>query len=54
MAQDRLYAAWWLAALRGLPRGELARLHWTDVDLHATELTVAQQRVHADGRQRTG
>ncbi|MFI7128868.1 tyrosine recombinase XerC [Nonomuraea sp. NPDC050153] len=50
MTQDRLYAAWWLAALRGLRRGELAGLRWTDVDLHASELTVAQQRVHADGQ----
>ncbi|WP_240777999.1 tyrosine-type recombinase/integrase [Nonomuraea basaltis] len=50
VAGDRLYAAWWLAALRGLRRGELAGLRWTDVDLQASELTVAQQRVHADGQ----
>ncbi|MEV4576635.1 tyrosine-type recombinase/integrase [Nonomuraea jabiensis] len=42
VAQDRLYPAWWLAALRGL--------RWTDVDLQAVELTVTQQRVHADGQ----
>ncbi|MGW0808189.1 hypothetical protein [Nonomuraea sp. NPDC002799] len=47
VAQDDLHAAWWLAALRGLRRRELAGLRWTDVDLPAAELTVAQQRVHA-------
>lgn len=50
VAQDRLYAAWWLAALRGLRHGELAGLRWTDVDLQAAELTVTQQRMHADGQ----
>ncbi|MFI7114810.1 hypothetical protein ACIBK9_51455 [Nonomuraea sp. NPDC050227] len=50
IAQDHLYAAWWLAALRGLRRGELAGLRWTDVDLQGAELAVAQQRVHADGQ----
>ena len=38
------------AALRGLHRGELAGLRWTDVDLHAAELTVTQQRVHANAQ----
>ncbi|MGW4956430.1 tyrosine-type recombinase/integrase [Nonomuraea sp. NPDC004186] len=50
VAQDRLYAAWWPAALRGQRRGELAGLRWTDVDLQAAELTVTQQRVHADSQ----
>ncbi|MER6000059.1 site-specific integrase [Nonomuraea angiospora] len=50
VAQDHLHAAWWPAALRGLRRGELAGLRWTDVDLQAAELTVTQQRVHTDGQ----
>jgi integrase len=29
---DLLYALWWLAALRGLRRGELCALRWTDLD----------------------
>ena len=32
VADDRLYAMWWLIALRGLRRGEAAGLRWTDVD----------------------
>ena len=30
--QDRLYALWWLAALRGLRRGEVTGLRWADLD----------------------
>jgi integrase len=30
---NRLYAMWWLIALRGLRRGEAAGLRWIDVDL---------------------
>jgi len=33
VADDRLYAMWWLIALRGLRRGEAAGLRWVDVDL---------------------
>ncbi|MED7930434.1 hypothetical protein SMD20_39850 [Nonomuraea sp. LP-02] len=54
LTQDGLYAAWWLAALRGLRRGEMAGLHRTDVDLQGAELTVAQQRVHAYGQVMVG
>ncbi len=36
---------WWLIALRGLRRGEAAGLRWSDVDLDAGTLTVAQQRI---------
>jgi integrase len=35
VAQDRLAVLWWLIALRGLRRGEAARLRWAGVDLDA-------------------
>jgi integrase len=37
-----------LAVQMGLRRGELAGLRWSDIDLDAATLTVAQQRVHSD------
>jgi integrase len=40
---DRLAALWWLVALRGLRRGELAGLHRSDLDIDAKELTVHSQ-----------
>jgi len=40
---DRLYALWWLIALRGLRRGEAAGLRWVDLDLDHRQLTVNQQ-----------
>jgi integrase len=43
-AGDRLNAAWLLALLCGLRRGELAGLRWRDVDLSAQTLQVASQR----------
>ncbi|MGI5180116.1 tyrosine-type recombinase/integrase [Dactylosporangium sp. CA-152071] len=43
VAADRLYALWWLIALRGLRRGEAAGLRWCDVDLqHGTAIIVQQ------------
>ncbi|MGN9779689.1 site-specific integrase [Micromonospora sp. H33] len=44
---DTLFALWWLIALRGLRRGEAAGLRWTDVDLHAGQLSVVRQRTTA-------
>jgi integrase len=32
-ADDPLYPLWWLVALRGLRRGEVAGLRWQDIDL---------------------
>jgi integrase len=45
--QDRLYALWWLAALRGLRRGELAGLRWADLDLDHRQLMIVRARTTA-------
>ncbi|MEO3779468.1 site-specific integrase [Micromonospora sp. B11E3] len=44
---DTMFALWWLIALRGLRRGEAARLRWADVDLHEGQLSVVRQRTTA-------
>ena len=48
LADDRLVALWTLALHTGMRRGELAGLRWSDVDLDAGTLTVAQQRTSAN------
>lgn len=45
VADDRLYAMWWLIALRGLRRGEAAGLRWVDVDLKSNVVVIGQQRL---------
>jgi integrase len=45
VADDRLFALWWLIALRGLRRGEAAGLRWTDVDLDHRVIVIGQQRI---------
>ncbi|MET9252081.1 site-specific integrase [Nonomuraea sp. NPDC003709] len=45
---DRLFALWWLIALRGLRRAEVAGLRWIDLDTDRRELTIARQLVHTD------
>ncbi|MGV9385042.1 tyrosine-type recombinase/integrase [Nonomuraea sp. NPDC003707] len=50
--EDVLYSLWWLAALRGLRRGELAGLRWVDISLETRELTVVQQLIHVNGQLR--
>jgi integrase len=47
---DPLFGLWWLAALRGLRRGELCALRWTDIDLIEGTLTVNHTIAHAHGR----
>jgi integrase len=49
LAHDRPAHAWELA-LCGLRRGEIAGLRWTDVDLDKKMLSIANNRVSADGR----
>jgi integrase len=43
---DRLYAAWLVAATTGLRRGEVLGLRWADVDLAAARLSVRQTLIH--------
>lgn len=42
MAEDRLYAAYVLAATTGMRRGEVLGLRWSDVDLDAAQLAILQ------------
>ena len=48
VADHRLVGLWTLALHTGLRRGELAGLRWSDLDLDAGTLTVAQQRTSAN------
>jgi integrase len=43
--EDRLFAMWWLIALRGLRRGEAAGLRWLDIDLDQRVVMIEQQRI---------
>src|SRR5438128_1416996 len=44
---ERLYALWWLVALRGLRRGEAAGPRWSDIDLDHGQLEIIRQRTTA-------
>ena len=46
---DRFAALWWLIALRGLRRGEVAALDRDDLDSEAGELTITRQLVALPG-----
>ena len=45
IAADRLAAAYHLAAMTGMRRGEVLGLHWADIDLPAATLTVQHSLV---------
>jgi integrase len=47
---DRLYAAWLLAATTGMRRGEILGLRWGDLDVEAGRLSVRQPRIVVDYR----
>ncbi|MFI5895678.1 tyrosine-type recombinase/integrase [Actinoplanes sp. NPDC051513] len=47
VVDDSLFAFWWLAALRGLRRGELCGLRWAAVDLDRGLLIVERNRTTA-------
>lgn len=51
---DPHFALWWLVALTGLRRGEVAALRWTDIDLDAATLTVHEQLIVVDGQDLLG
>lgn len=52
-ADDRNEHAWHLA-LSGLRRGEICGLRWSDIDLHAGTLRVANNRVSVNGQPSEG
>ncbi|SCL15382.1 site-specific integrase [Micromonospora inyonensis] len=47
VVDDPLFAFWWLTALRGLRRGEVCGLRWTEVDLDRGVLYVERNRTTA-------
>ena len=47
VVSDRLFALWWLIALRGLRRGEACGLRWCEVDLDHAVLFVVRNRTTA-------
>jgi len=50
VSADRLFALWWLIALRGLRRGEACGLRWCEVDLEHGVLFIVRNRTTAGYR----
>jgi integrase len=46
--EDRLFAAWQLAALTGMRRGEVLGLSWADIDFDNARLAVRRSLVSSD------
>jgi len=51
---DWLFPLWWLVALRGPRRGEVAGLRWPDLDLIGKEMTIREQVIVIDGVEHVG
>jgi integrase len=49
-ADDQLASVWALALTRGLRRGELCGLRWSDIDLDPGRIAITRTRVVVDGR----
>jgi integrase len=47
VTDDPLFAFWWLAALRGLRRGGMCGLRWSDLDLDRGVLVIERNRTTA-------
>ncbi len=50
MQDDRLAFAWAILLTRGLRRGELCGIKWSDIDLEGSTLRVARARVVVDAK----
>jgi integrase len=51
---DWLFVLWWIVALRGPRRGEIAGLRWEDIDLAGGWLTIREQVIVINGAEYLG
>lgn len=51
---DPLFELWWLVALRGPRRGEMAGLRWEDIDLADGSFKIREQVIIIDGAEHIG